>query len=178
MSEQISCDLMLKCKRSWKCWIKQRCDTQFQHTFDTCSCVWFEPTKVISLKTKQHAVNPHENATAYSKRTLKTRVATNLKAWKCKRDKRGTNMLIVLFFCIEEEDENKTTEMRERENYFIYFMRQERAKMKRAVFCLFFSHRKIIAKLRWGCLKEDTRICVWVKVFLENTQFVNLVTLY
>ena len=57
-------------------------------------------------------------------------------------------MLIVLFFCIEEEDENKTTEMRERENYFIYFMRQERAKMKRAVFCLFFSHRKIIAKLR------------------------------
>ena len=57
-------------------------------------------------------------------------------------------MLIVLFFCIEEEDENKTTEMRERENYFIYFMRQERAKMKRVVFCLFFSHIKIIAKLR------------------------------
>jgi len=56
--------------------LKLRCDSRFQRAFTACSCVfkvitfvwanqgnyfenatWFEPTKVISLKTQLHAVN-------------------------------------------------------------------------------------------------------------------------
>jgi len=52
---------------------KLRCDTRFQRAFTTCSCVF----KVITL-VWANKCNYFENATACSKRKLKTTVATQL----------------------------------------------------------------------------------------------------
>ena len=54
-------------------YFKARCHTRFQHAFTACRCVFNEVTLVGS---KQR--NYLENATTWSKRTLKTCVATRL----------------------------------------------------------------------------------------------------
>jgi hypothetical protein len=57
-----------------KCaFVKLRCDSRFQRAFTACSCVF----KVINLVWANQG-NYFENATACSKRTLKTTVATQL----------------------------------------------------------------------------------------------------
>ncbi len=56
------------------CILKLRCDTQFQHAFTACSCIF----KVIASVSSNQS-NIFENATECTKRTLKTRVATQLK---------------------------------------------------------------------------------------------------
>jgi len=56
-----------------KCKIKLRCDERFTHAFTACGCVFNEITMVGS-----NQGNYFENATASSKRTLKTTVATQL----------------------------------------------------------------------------------------------------
>jgi hypothetical protein len=56
--------------------LKLRCRSRFQHLFTVCICVF----KVITLVgSNQH--NYFENAIACSKRTFKTTVATQLKAF-------------------------------------------------------------------------------------------------
>ncbi len=57
--------------------LKMRCDERFTHAFSACGCVFKEITLVCS---KQG--NYFENATAFSKRMLKTTVATQLKCQK------------------------------------------------------------------------------------------------
>jgi hypothetical protein len=52
---------------------KLRCDERFTHAFTACGCVFNEITLVGS-----NQGNYFENATACSKRTLKTTVATRL----------------------------------------------------------------------------------------------------
>jgi len=52
-----------------------RCDERFTHAFTACSCV----IKVFTLVGSNQG-NYFENATACSKRTLKTTVATQLKS--------------------------------------------------------------------------------------------------
>jgi len=59
--------------------IKLRCDDRFTHAFTACVCVFKEITLVGS-----NQGNFFENATACSKRTLKTTVATQLKFEKFK----------------------------------------------------------------------------------------------
>jgi hypothetical protein len=54
--------------------LKLRCDERFTHAFTACNCVFKEITLVGS-----NQGNYFENATACSKRTLKTTVATQLK---------------------------------------------------------------------------------------------------
>jgi len=54
--------------------LKLRCDERFTHAFTACGCVFKEITLVGS-----NQGNYFENATACSKRTLKTIVATQLK---------------------------------------------------------------------------------------------------
>ncbi len=54
---------------------KLSCDERFMHAFTACGCVF----KEITLVGFNHG-NYFENATACSKRTLKTTVATQLKA--------------------------------------------------------------------------------------------------
>jgi len=54
--------------------LKLRCDERFTHAFTACGCV----SKVITLVWANQG-NVFENATACSKRTLKTIVATQLK---------------------------------------------------------------------------------------------------
>jgi len=54
--------------------LKLRCDTRFQHAFTACRCVF----RVFTLFWANQR-NYFENATACSKRTLKTTVATQLK---------------------------------------------------------------------------------------------------
>jgi len=54
--------------------LKLRCDERFTHAFTACGCVFKEITLVSSNQD-----NYFENATACSKRTLKTTVATQLK---------------------------------------------------------------------------------------------------
>jgi hypothetical protein len=54
--------------------LKLRCDERFTHAFTACGCVFKEITLVGS-----NQGNYFENATACSKRTLKTTVATQLK---------------------------------------------------------------------------------------------------
>ncbi len=54
--------------------LKLRCDDRFTHAFTACVCVFKEITLVGS-----NQGNYFENATACSKRTLKTTVATQLK---------------------------------------------------------------------------------------------------
>jgi len=56
------------------CTLKLRCDERFAHAFTACGCVFKEITLVGS-----NQGNNFENATACSKRTLKTTVATQLK---------------------------------------------------------------------------------------------------
>ncbi len=56
------------------CYFKLSCDERFAQAFTACGCVFKEITLVGS---KQG--NYFENATACSKRTLKTTVATQLK---------------------------------------------------------------------------------------------------
>jgi hypothetical protein len=56
-----------------------RCDERFTHAFTACGCVFKEITLVGSKQ-----VNYFENATACSKRMLKTTVATQLKAFSFK----------------------------------------------------------------------------------------------
>jgi len=53
--------------------IKLRCDERLTHAFTACGCVFKEITLVGS-----NQGNYFENATACSKRTLKTTVATQL----------------------------------------------------------------------------------------------------
>jgi len=53
--------------------LKLRCDERFTHTFTACGCVFKEITLVGS-----NQCNYFKDATAYSKRTLKTTVATQL----------------------------------------------------------------------------------------------------
>jgi hypothetical protein len=55
--------------------IKLRCDERFTHAFTECVCVFKEITLVGS-----NQGNYFENATACSKRMLKTTVATELKS--------------------------------------------------------------------------------------------------
>jgi len=55
--------------------LKLRCDSRFQHAFTACNCVF----KVMTLVGSNQG-NYFENTTACSKRTLKTRLATQLKA--------------------------------------------------------------------------------------------------
>ncbi len=62
--------------------LKLRCDECFTHAFTACSCVFKEITLVGS---KQD--NYFENATACSKRTLKTTVTTQLKFVRVKKSK-------------------------------------------------------------------------------------------
>ncbi len=54
--------------------LKLRCDSRFQHAFTACNCVF----KVMTLVGSNQG-NYFENATACSKRMLKTTVATQLK---------------------------------------------------------------------------------------------------
>ncbi len=54
--------------------VKLRCDDRFTHAFTACSCVF----KVIKL-VGSNQPDYFENASACSKRTLKTTVATQLK---------------------------------------------------------------------------------------------------
>jgi len=54
-------------------WVKLCCDCRFQRAFTACSCVF----KVITLVGSNQG-NYFENATACSKRTLKTTVVTQL----------------------------------------------------------------------------------------------------
>jgi len=54
--------------------LKLRCDERFTHAFTACGCVFKEIMLVGS-----NQGNYLENATACSKRTLKTTVATHLK---------------------------------------------------------------------------------------------------
>jgi len=65
--------LQVSCTYIW-C-IKLSCDSRFQRAFTPCSCVF----KVITLVWANQG-NYFENATACSKRTLKTTVATQLKS--------------------------------------------------------------------------------------------------
>jgi len=53
--------------------VKLRCDERFTHAFTACGCVFKEITLVGA-----NQGNYFENATACSKRTLKTTVATQL----------------------------------------------------------------------------------------------------
>ncbi len=55
------------------CQVKLRCEERFTHAFNACGCVF----KEITLVGSNHD-NCFENATACSKRTLKTTVATQL----------------------------------------------------------------------------------------------------
>ncbi len=55
--------------------LKLLCNSRFQRAFTACSCIF----KVITLIGSNQG-NYFENATACSKRTLKTTVATQLKA--------------------------------------------------------------------------------------------------
>ncbi len=57
--------------------LKLRCDERFTHAFTACCCVFKELMLVGS-----NQGNYFENATACSKRTLKTTVATELKSSK------------------------------------------------------------------------------------------------
>jgi hypothetical protein len=59
--------------------LKLRCDERFTHAFTACGCVFKEITLVGSNQDIYF-----ENATACCKRTLKTTVATQLKANKPK----------------------------------------------------------------------------------------------
>jgi hypothetical protein len=61
---------------------KLRCDGRFTHAFTACVCVFKEITLVGS-----NQGNYFENATACSKRTLKTTVATQLKIPKMRPKK-------------------------------------------------------------------------------------------
>jgi len=72
-------------KTNWDCYVarfkvlirlylKLHCDSRFQRVITACSCVF----KVITL-VGSNQCNFFENATACSKRTLKTTVATQLK---------------------------------------------------------------------------------------------------
>jgi len=54
--------------------LKLRCDERFTHAFTASGCIFREITLVGS-----NQGNYCENATAFSKRTLKTTVATQLK---------------------------------------------------------------------------------------------------
>ncbi len=54
--------------------LQLRCDERFTHAFTACNCVF----KVITMVGSNQG-NYFENATACSKRTLKTTVATHLK---------------------------------------------------------------------------------------------------
>ncbi len=56
------------------CFIKLRCDGRLTYAFSACGCVFKEITLVCS-----NQANYFEKATACSKRTLKTIVATQLK---------------------------------------------------------------------------------------------------
>ncbi len=58
---------------SFQSFVKLRCDERFMQAFTACSCVFKEITLVGSIQG-----NYFENATACSKRTLKTTVATQL----------------------------------------------------------------------------------------------------
>ena len=54
--------LMKRVFHFWLMILKPSCDTRFQRAITACVCVFWvitlcEPTKVTSLKTKQHAVN-------------------------------------------------------------------------------------------------------------------------
>ncbi len=57
--------------------LKLSCYSRFQHAFTACSCVF----KVLMLVSSNQG-NYFENALACSKRTLKTRVATQLYIWR------------------------------------------------------------------------------------------------
>jgi len=54
-------------------YLKLRCDERFTHAFSACGCIFKEITFVGS-----NQGNYFENATAWSKRTLKTTVANQL----------------------------------------------------------------------------------------------------
>ncbi len=60
-------------EKSLRTLIKFLCDERFTHAFNACGCVFKEITLVGS-----NQGNYFENATAYSKGTLKTTVATQL----------------------------------------------------------------------------------------------------
>ncbi len=69
---------------------KLRCDERFTHAFTACCCVYKEITLVGS-----NQGNYFENATACSKRTLKTTVATQLQ-WQTISTHSGVNFINVL----------------------------------------------------------------------------------